>query len=84
MTATAARTWRPTKRRWAAATADQIADETASDQGCENFLYWYRVMATRRNIVISLLRVTGWANIAAGLRHHARHPDHALKLVITS
>lgn len=40
------------------------------------------VMATCRNIVISLLRATGWDNIAAALRHHARHPDHALKLVL--
>lgn len=43
-----------------------------------------RVMATCRNLAIGLLRITGWANIAAGLRHHARHPDHALKLVLTS
>lgn len=43
-----------------------------------------RVMATCRNLAISMLRITGWDNIAAGLRHHARHPDHALKLVLTS
>lgn len=43
-----------------------------------------RVMATCRNLVIGMLRITGWDNIAAGLRHHARHPDHALKLVLTS
>ena len=42
-----------------------------------------RVMATCRNLVIGMLRNTGWDNIAAGLRHHARHPDHALKLVLT-
>ncbi len=42
-----------------------------------------RVMATCRNLVIGILRITGWDNIAAGLRHHARHPDHALKLVLT-
>ena len=34
-----------------------------------------RVMATCRNVAISILRVDGWENIAAGLRHHARHPD---------
>jgi predicted transposase YbfD/YdcC len=43
-----------------------------------------RVMATCRNIAISLLRAIGWGNIAAALRHHARHPDHALELVLTS
>ncbi|MCI4674102.1 ISAs1 family transposase [Candidatus Mycolicibacterium alkanivorans] len=43
-----------------------------------------RVMATCRNLAISMLRIAGWDNIAAGLRHHARHPDHALTLVLTS
>lgn len=43
-----------------------------------------RVMATCRNLAIGILRITGWDNIAAGLRHHARHPDHALKLILTS
>ena len=42
-----------------------------------------RVMASLRNLVISILRLTGQANIAAALRHHARRPcrplhDHAL------
>ncbi len=43
-----------------------------------------RIMATCRNLAISILRIAGWDNIAAGLRHHARHPDHALALVLTS
>lgn len=43
-----------------------------------------RVMATCRNLAISILRIGGWENIAAGLRHHARHPDHALTLALTS
>jgi predicted transposase YbfD/YdcC len=43
-----------------------------------------RVMATCRNLAISILRIDGWTNIAAGLRHHARHPNHALTLVLTS
>ncbi len=29
-------------------------------------------MATLRNTAISLLRLTSWTNIAAGLRHHAK------------
>jgi predicted transposase YbfD/YdcC len=42
-----------------------------------------QVMATVRNTAISLLRLAGWANIAQALRHHARHPDLALKLLTT-
>lgn len=42
-----------------------------------------QVMATLRNTAISLLRLTGWTNIAAGLRHHARDPAHTLKTVLT-
>ncbi len=42
-----------------------------------------RVMATLRNTVISLLRVTGWTNIAAGLRHHARDPNRPITLLLT-
>ncbi len=41
-------------------------------------------MATLRNTAISLLRLTGWDNIAAGLRHHARDPTHPLNLLLTS
>jgi len=41
-------------------------------------------MATCRNLAISILRINRWHNIAAGLRHHARHPDNALALVLTS
>jgi predicted transposase YbfD/YdcC len=32
------------------------------------------VMAALRNTAISLLRLAGWTNIAAGHRHHATHP----------
>jgi len=42
-----------------------------------------RVMATLRSTAISLLRLTGWTNIAAGLRHHARDPQHPTKLILT-
>ena len=42
-----------------------------------------QVMATLRNTAISLLRLTGWDNIAAGLRHHARAPDNPIKLLMT-
>jgi len=42
-----------------------------------------QVMATLRNTAISLLRMTGVENIAQGLRHHAREPEHVLKLLMT-
>lgn len=42
-----------------------------------------RIMATCRNVAVSLLRIAGWDNIAAGLRHHARYPDHAVTLALT-
>ncbi len=42
-----------------------------------------RIMATCRNIALSLLRMAGWDNIAAGLRHHAARPAQARALVLT-
>lgn len=35
-------------------------------------------MDTCRNLAIRLLRLPGWDSIAAGLRHHARHPDRVV------
>ncbi len=40
-------------------------------------------MATLRNTAISLLRLTGWDNIAEALRHHARDPGRALTCLLT-
>jgi predicted transposase YbfD/YdcC len=42
-----------------------------------------QVMATLRNTAISMLRLDGWSNIAAGLRHHARSPEAPLTLLLT-
>ena len=42
-----------------------------------------QVMATLRSTAISLLRLSGVENIAAGLRHHARDPETVLKLLLT-
>ena len=42
------------------------------------------VMATLRNTTIALLRLAGHTNLAEARRHHARHPDHTTKLVMTS
>lgn len=43
-----------------------------------------RMMASIRNLTISLLRLAGHTNIAKALRHMARDANRALKLVTTS
>jgi hypothetical protein len=43
-----------------------------------------RVMATLRNLVISLLRFAGHSNIARALRMHARHPERAITLLTSA
>lgn len=40
-----------------------------------------RVMASLRGLVIGLLRLAGWDNIAAGLRHHARRDRQVIGLL---
>ena len=40
-----------------------------------------QVMAALRNLVISLLRLAGWANIAEALRHHAADNQRPLALL---
>ena len=46
--------------------------------------YAPHVMATLRNLAISLLRLAGWTGIASALRHHARDPERPLNLILTS
>jgi predicted transposase YbfD/YdcC len=41
-----------------------------------------RVMATLRNLAITILRLSGHASIAAALRHHARRPDRPLRTIM--
>lgn len=43
-----------------------------------------QAMATLRNTAISLLRLTGTTNIAAGLRHHAARSERPITLLLTS
>jgi predicted transposase YbfD/YdcC len=43
-----------------------------------------QVMATLRNLAITLHRLAGATNIAKALRHHARNPRHPLTLLLTS
>src|SRR5659263_86704 len=42
-----------------------------------------RVMASLRNLAITILRLTQTANIAAALRHHARRSDRPLQTIMT-
>ncbi|MGL4174447.1 MAG: ISAs1 family transposase [Dermatophilaceae bacterium] len=41
------------------------------------------VMASLRNTAITILRLTGWDNIAAATRHHARNPERAITCALT-
>ena len=41
-----------------------------------------RVMASLRNLVLTILRLTGASSIAAALRHHARRPDRPLRTIM--
>ena len=41
-----------------------------------------RVMATLRNLAITILRLDGYASIAAALRCHARRPDQPLRTIM--
>ena len=43
-----------------------------------------RVMASLRNLVLTILRLAGHASIAAALRHHARRPDRPLRTIMNS
>jgi hypothetical protein len=35
-----------------------------------------------RNLVLTILRLTGHASIAAALRHHARRPERPLQTIM--
>ena len=41
-----------------------------------------RVMASLRNLAITILRLAGVINIAAALRHHARRPNRPLRTIM--
>jgi predicted transposase YbfD/YdcC len=42
-----------------------------------------RIMATLRNLAITILRLAGATSIAAALRHHARRPGRPLRTIMT-
>jgi hypothetical protein len=41
-----------------------------------------RIMASLRNLAITILRLAGATSIAAALRHHARRPDRPLRTIM--
>ena len=41
-----------------------------------------RIMASLRNLVITIPRLSGAASIAAALRHHARRPSRPLQAIM--
>jgi hypothetical protein len=41
-----------------------------------------QIMASLRNLVITILRLAGHASIAAALRYHARRPDRPLQAIM--
>ncbi len=41
-----------------------------------------QVMASLRNLAITILRLTGVTNIAAGIRHHTRRPERPLDTIM--
>ena len=41
-----------------------------------------RIMASLRNLVMTILRLTGTTNVAAALRYHARRPSRPLRTIM--
>jgi predicted transposase YbfD/YdcC len=72
--------------------ANQIAGWLRGHWSIENRRHWHvdrttggpQVMATRRNLAISLLRLNDEPNIASARRHHARDPQRLIALLLTS
>jgi predicted transposase YbfD/YdcC len=68
--------------QWTIEAVHQIRDTTyAEDASHVRTGHTPRVMATFRSLAISLLRLTGWDNIAQATRHMAAHRTDALGLI---
>jgi predicted transposase YbfD/YdcC len=57
---------------------DVVFDE---DRSVLHVGHSHHLMATLRNLALSLLRINGFSHIASTLRRFAAHPDHAIRLV---
>ena len=68
--------------QWTIEAVHQIRDTTyAEDASRVRTGHTPRVMASLRSLAISLLRLTGWENIAQATRHMAAHRTDALNLI---
>lgn len=68
--------------QWTIEAVHQIRDTTyAEDASHVRTGHAPRVMASLRSLAISLLRLTGWGNIAQATRHMAAHRADALDLI---
>ena len=68
--------------QWTIEAVHQIRDTTyAEDASHVRTGHTPRIMATFRSLAISLLRLTGWDNIAQATRHMAAHRTDALGLI---
>ena len=70
------------RQHWAVETLHWIRDVTYQEDASRTHTgNAPRVMATLRNVSISLLKIRGTTNIAAALRHNARKNRRILKLL---
>jgi hypothetical protein len=68
--------------QWTIEAIHQIRDTTyAEDASHLRTGHTPRVMASLRSLAISLLRLTGWDNIAQATQHMAAHRDDTLSLI---
>lgn len=80
--ATAAELATLVRGQWTIEAVHQIRDTTyAEDASRVRTGHTPRVMATLRSLAISLLRLTGWGNIAEATRHMAAHHTDALGII---
>ena len=68
--------------QWTIEAVHQIRDTTyAEDASHVRTGHTPRIMASLRSLAISLLRLTGWDNIAQATRHMAAHRTDALGII---
>jgi predicted transposase YbfD/YdcC len=67
---------------WGIEALHHIRDVTFAEDACRTRTGTApRIMASLRNLAIALLKLTGWANIAAATDHMRDHRNHTLKLL---
>jgi predicted transposase YbfD/YdcC len=67
---------------WGIEALHHLRDVTFAEDACQARTGTApRAMASLRNLAIGILRLHGWHNIAAGLRHNARYATRVLPLL---